>query len=66
MNKEINILELASELAHRRTKLQLDIKDSVDMYDQTSDDIYYKEDVQDVFNEWYDYYETIITNETKW
>jgi len=63
MIKDINILEMASELAHRRTKIQLGIKDSADMYDQTSDDIYYKENVQDVFNEWYNYYETILINE---
>lgn len=60
MNKEI---ELAIELAHRRTQTELNIKDSTDMYQQSSDCIKYTEDVQDVFNKWYDYYETII-NET--
>ena len=61
MNKEINTLEVDSELAHRRTQQELNIKDSADMYVQTTEDCFnYKEDVQDVFNKWFDYYESII------
>lgn len=51
-------MELACELAHARTFEQL--KDTYttesDLYVQTDCCINYKEDVQDVFNDWYDYY----------
>lgn len=54
------ILELASELAHDRTLYESgDIclcED--DMYDGEN----YTEEIQDRFNEWYDYYLTKIEN----
>lgn len=56
MIREINILELADELAHQRTKIELGIVDSSEMYDQQSRDIRYKDSVQDVFNKWHEYY----------
>lgn len=56
MIREINILELADELAHQRTKNELNIVDSSEMYEQQSIEIRYKDSVQDVFNKWYDYY----------
>jgi hypothetical protein len=56
-----DVLELASELAHNATKKSLDILDSVEMYieDENGNHVY-TDDVQDEFNDWYDYYLTII------
>lgn len=52
------ILELASELAHSRT-----LYESTDIINN-EDDMYngenYTEEIQDRFNEWYDYYLTQI------
>jgi hypothetical protein len=56
MIREINIIELASELAHQRTKIELGIIDSAEMYEQQDREIRYKYSVQDVFDAWYDYY----------
>lgn len=53
------IIELASELAHARTMFELNITEE-EMYKESGDVLFYKEDVQDVFNEWYDYYLTGI------
>jgi hypothetical protein len=53
------IIELASELAHVKTMCELNITEE-EMYKESGDVLFYKEDVQDVFNEWYDYYLTGI------
>jgi hypothetical protein len=56
-----DVLELASELAYNATKKALDITDSAVMFvkDENGNHVY-KDDVQDEFNDWYDYYLTII------
>jgi hypothetical protein len=55
-----NILELASNLAHNRTFYESgDIcSNEDDMYEDTSDKtcMFYKDEIQDRFNEWYSYY----------
>lgn len=61
--KDINVLELASELAHNRTLYESgDIcNNEDDMYVYISaETLVYKEEIQDRFNEWYDYYLTEI------
>ena len=60
---EINPIELASELSHVATQRSLNIVDSVEMYieDENGNHVY-KDDVQDEFNDWYDYYLTMIEN----
>jgi hypothetical protein len=55
------ILELASDLAHDRTLYESgDICSSEDdmFEDINSDVLTYKDEIQDRFNEWYDYYLT--------
>lgn len=55
------ILELASELAHERTKLELSIDSEELMYkDHESNELNYREEVQDEFNKWYEYYEDVL------
>lgn len=61
MNEEVkvNIIELACELAHTRTLYESgDIcNNEDDMFENPTDTIQvYKEEVQDRFNNWYDYY----------
>jgi hypothetical protein len=59
MEKTINVIELASELAHTRTLYESgDIcNNEDDMFENPTDTIQvYKEEVQDRFNNWYDYY----------
>ena len=57
INSELRI-ELACELAHARTFEQLRDKYPTedDLYLESDNVITYKEDVQGVFNDWYDYY----------
>jgi hypothetical protein len=55
----INKIEVACELAHDRTQLELDIIDSSEMYEyETQECFIYKEHIQEHFNRWYDYYLT--------
>lgn len=68
MNIEINILELASDLAHERAMEEMidegHITDNDGMWtlDQDSEEdgsgecYVYTSEAQDVFNRWYDYY----------
>ena len=59
----INELELACELAHDRTLYESgDIcNNENDMWqDASSDVLIYKDEIQDRFNTWYDYYLTKI------
>lgn len=61
--KNINILELASNLAHNRTLYESgDICSSEDdMFDNPTAEVQvYKDEIQDRFNGWYDYYLTEI------
>jgi hypothetical protein len=63
MNKTINIVELASELAHERMKMEIGAsEDEVWVTDGEDQDdcLVYMDEAQDVFNEWYDYYYTQI------
>jgi len=53
----INILELASELAERELKLILGDKS---IFQSDNDCIIYTDDAQDVFNELYDKYYSLI------
>lgn len=63
MEIRINAIELASELAHSRTLYESgDIcNNEDDMFNDPEDGMQtYKEEIQDRFNEWYDYYLTEI------
>ena len=55
----INILELASELAH--IKLMNEWSESIKIFeDDTASVTVYMEEAQDIFNEYYDNYLTLI------
>lgn len=55
----INKIELASELANNRVVDEM--AKTSDIYEQhTNGDTHYTEQAQDLFNEWYDYYLSII------
>jgi hypothetical protein len=59
MEKTINVIELACELAHSRTFDESGdiINNEDDMFETHEDGTqYYKEEIQDRFNHWYDYY----------
>ena len=59
MELTINKLELASELAHR--KLLNEWKESVQIYkNEWAEVLTYTEEAQDIFNELYDKYLTLI------
>jgi hypothetical protein len=63
MEIKINAIELASELAHSRTLYESgDIcNNEDDMFNDPIDGVQtYKEEIQDRFNDWYDYYLTEI------
>jgi Mg2+ and Co2+ transporter CorA len=61
MNITINIIELASELASER--LHEDWEDSIKIYrDDTIDMLEYTDEAQDIFNDLYDKYYSIIEN----
>ena len=63
MEIKVNLLELASELAHSRTLYESgDIcNNEDDMFEDINADVLtYKEEIQDRFNGWYDYYLTEI------
>lgn len=59
MEKTINVIELASELAHIRTFQESGdiINNEDDMYqDINAEVLMYTEEIQDRFHEWYDFY----------
>jgi hypothetical protein len=59
MEKTINVIELACELAHIRTFYESGdlCNNEDDMFDNPTDGIQvYNEKIQDRFNDWYDYY----------
>ena len=56
----INIVELASELADM--DLRENWKDSIKIYEVDDDETRYTEEAQDVFNDLYDTYYSIIAN----
>ena len=71
---KINPVEVSSILAHQSTIDELVIPTQTDgeysIYESEDDlmeegedeTLYYKEEVQDVFNRWYDYYFGILTD----
>jgi hypothetical protein len=67
MKSSINPLELASELAHLRVLAESkDLINEIDMYVQDTEGVLiYKDDIQDRFNIWYDFYLDHITEATK-
>jgi hypothetical protein len=60
MNKTINVVELASVLAHERMKLELGVSEDEAWVDDTEYCLIYMPEAQDTFNQWYDYYYTQI------
>lgn len=60
MNININILEVASELAHEIVCAKFEYDDSLIYEEPTGSISTYTEDAQDLFNEWYDYYYTFL------
>jgi hypothetical protein len=60
MNKNINIVELASELAHERMKIYLCLDDEDVWVNDGNDCLRYTDEAQDAFNQWYDYYYDLI------
>ena len=64
MEIRINLVEAASELAHRATvdeviadeSMDYDCEEDVWVHDDENDIDTYHDDVQDVFNCWYDYF----------
>lgn len=63
MNITINLLEVASELAHNATIDELSELYNEDELWEVSDDeggLTYIDDAQEVFNRWYNYYLNII------
>ena len=56
MEITINPLEVASELAHIKTKRELGIQGDEMYVEDTEGCLVYTDDVQDVFDEYYDYY----------
>jgi hypothetical protein len=61
MERKFNIIEVASELAHRDLVAEV-LKESDLWEDPHSDVLSYKEDVQDEFNDLYDEYFDILLN----
>lgn len=61
MNVTVNILELASELAHNELESLFNEADVV-IYKEDEDTFVYTDRAQEVFNELYDKYYTIIEN----
>ena len=61
MNININILEVASELAHKKIEEHFEFEANR-IYEWVSDEeSRYTEEAQDLFNEWYDeYYDFLI------
>lgn len=61
MNVTINIVELASELAELELKINWDYRLG-DMIIEDDDGTRYSEEAQDIFNDLYDKYYSIIEN----
>lgn len=64
---KINEVELASDLAHAKliefAEQNLGIQDENDLYENVSEnETRYKEDIQDLFNQFYDVYYDMISN----
>jgi hypothetical protein len=59
MNVTVNILELASDLAHNELETLFN-EEAVVIYKEDEDTFVYTDEAQEVFNELYDKYYTII------
>jgi hypothetical protein len=60
MDIKINILEVASELAHKKIEEHFEFE-AKRIYEWVSDDeSRYTEEAQDLFNEWYDEYYSFL------
>ncbi len=63
---EINVVQAASELAHKalieKCEKDLGINEEDLTIEDDSGELYYKEDIQDIFNELYDEYYNIIVS----
>lgn len=63
MDVIVNIVELASDLAHTRTLYEsgdICLNEDEMFLDINSDTTVYTEEIQDRFNEWYDFYYSSI------
>ena len=61
MNVTVNILELASDLAHNELETSFN-EEAVVIYKEDEDTFVYTDEAQEVFNELYDKYYSIIEN----
>ena len=61
MNRIINIVETATELAHKRMLAEL-ICDNEDVWVEKNGECCYTEEAQSEFTDWYDYYYDILLN----
>lgn len=61
MEIKINLLEAASELAHEVVCAKFEDDDNL-IHMEDADGIYYTEEAQDLFNEWYDHYYDLLLN----
>jgi len=74
MEIKINVIEVASDLAHESMKDEIKFNEAFHNY-PSEEDLYepgnpeapdegliYKEKYQEIFNRWYDYYFEMITN----
>jgi len=59
MKININLLEAASELAHEVVCAKFEDNDNL-IHMEDADGIYYTEEAQDLFNEWYDHYYNLL------
>lgn len=58
----INVIEVATTLAHADLCHIIEIQEEQDLYEDSEDGTQYKEDVQSIFNDRYDYYFETLTN----
>lgn len=61
MNVTINIIELASELAEKELEKHFEYS-SIEIYEEDEDGTTYTEEAQQVFDELYDKYYSLIDN----
>lgn len=61
MEVTINLSDIASLLAHEIVCAKFEDDDNL-IHVEDADGIYYTEEAQDLFDEWYDYYYKLINN----
>lgn len=62
MDIKINAVEVSTTLAHADLCQITEIQDEQDLYEDSKDGTKYKDDVQSIFNDKYDYYFEVLTN----